>query len=75
MNEYFASPTVDESVLTLSVDDFSSHISVVNINAMAPKLNFHFHPVSEAHVSDILSNLKIRKSTGPDGRYHLSCLK
>ena len=26
-----------------------------------------FHPVSEAHVSDILSNLNIRKSTGPDG--------
>ena len=26
-----------------------------------------FHPVSENHVSDILSNLNIRKSTGPDG--------
>ena len=53
--------------MTLSVDEFSGHISVVNINAMAPKLNFHFHPVSEAHVSDILSNLNIRKTTGPDG--------
>ena len=26
-----------------------------------------FHPVSEAYVSNILSNLNIRKSTGPDG--------
>ena len=67
LNEYFASPAIVESVLTLSADDFSSHISVVSINTKAPKLNFYFQPVSEAQVSDILSNLNIRKSAGPDG--------
>ena len=49
------------------MDDISSLVSVVNINTMAPELNFHFHPVSEDQVSDILSNLTIRKSNGPDG--------
>ena len=60
------SPPINESVLTLSVDEFSSHASVVNIETKAPKLNFYFHPVSVARVSEIVSNLNIKKSAGPD---------
>ena len=67
LNEFFTSPTIDESVLTLSVDEFANHASVVNIETKAPKLNFRFHPVGVARVSEILSNLNIRKSAGPDG--------
>ena len=48
------------------MDDFSSHASVVNIETKAPKLNFYFHPVSVARVSEILSNINVRKSVGPD---------
>ena len=43
LNEYFTSPTINESVLTLFVDEFSSHASVVNIETKAPKFNFYFH--------------------------------
>ena len=67
LNEYFTSPTIKESALTLSVDELSSHAIVVYIEKKAPKLNFHFHPVSAARVSEILSNLNARKSAGPDG--------
>ena len=67
LNKYFTSPTIKESVLTLSVNELSSHAIVVYIETKAPKLNFHFHPVSAARVSEILSNLNARKSAGPDG--------
>ena len=67
LNEYFTSPTIKESVLTLSVDELSSHAIVVYIETKALKLNFYFHPVSVARVSEILSNLSVRKSAGPDG--------
>ena len=30
LNEYFTSPTINESVLTFSVDELSSHVSVVD---------------------------------------------
>ena len=49
------------------MDELCSHASVVNIETNAPKFNFHFHPVSVGPVSEILSNLNIRKSAGPDG--------
>ena len=67
LNEYFTSPTINESVLTFSVDELSSHASVVNIKTKAPRINFYFHPVSMARVSEILSNLNVRKPAGPDG--------
>ena len=67
VNEYFTSPTINESVLTFSVDEVSSHASVVNIETKAPRINFSFHPVSVARVSEILSNLNVRKPAGPDG--------
>ena len=51
----------------MSGDELCSHASVVNVKTNAPKLNFYFHPVSVAPVSEILSNLNIRKSAGPDG--------
>ena len=40
VNEYFTSPTIDESVLALSVDELSSHATVVNVETKAPKLLF-----------------------------------
>ena len=49
------------------MDELSSHASVVNIKTKAPRINFYFHPVSMARVSEILSNLKVRKPAGPDG--------
>ena len=67
LNEYFTSPTINESVLTFSVDELSSHVSVVDIKMKAPRINFYFHPVSMARVSEILSNLNVRKPAGPDG--------
>ena len=67
LNKYFTSPTINDSVLTLSLDELSSHAGVVNIETKAPKLNFHFHSVSAARVSEILSNLNAGKSAGPDG--------
>ena len=67
LNEYFTSPTINESVLTFSVDELSSHASVVNIETKAPRINFYFHPVSVARVSEILSTLNVRKPAGPDG--------
>ena len=66
LNEYFTSPTINESVLTFSVDELSSHASVVNIKMKALRINFYFHPVSMARVSEILSNLNVRKTAGPD---------
>ena len=51
----------------MSVNELSSHASFVNIETKAPKLNFYFHPVSVARVSEILSNLNVRKSAGPKG--------
>ena len=63
----FASPTINESILIFSVDELSSHASVVNIKTTAPRTNFYFHPVSMARVSEILSNLNVRKPVGLDG--------
>ena len=40
LNEYFTSPTINESVLALSVDELSSYASVVNVETKAPKLLF-----------------------------------
>ena len=54
-------------MLTFSVDELSSHVSVVNIKTKAPRINFYFHPVSVARVSEILSNLNVRKPAGPNG--------
>ena len=67
LNECFTSPTINESILSFSVDELSSHASVVNIETKAPRSNFSFHPVSVARVSEILSNLNVRKPAGPDG--------
>ena len=67
LNEHFTSPTIDESLLPSSVDKFSSHASIINIETKAPRINFHFHPASISRVSEILSNLNIRKPAGPDG--------
>lgn len=39
LNDYFTTPTIDESVLTLSVNDFNSHTSVLEIQEKAPKLD------------------------------------
>ena len=74
LNEYFTSPTINESVLTFSVDELSSNASVVDIKTKAPRINFYFHPVSMARLSEILSNLNVRKPAGPT-EYHPSCLK
>ena len=67
LNEYFTSPTINESLLTFSVDELSSHASVVNIETKAPRINFYFHPVRMARVSEILSNLNVRKPAGTNG--------
>lgn len=59
--------TIDESVLAYSVDEFSSHASIINIETKAYRINFYFHPRSVARVSKIISNLNVRKPAGPDG--------
>ena len=41
LKEYITCPTI-ESVLTFSVDELSTHASVVNIEREAPKLIFIF---------------------------------
>ena len=40
LNEYFTSPTINESVLALSVDELSSHASFVNVETKTTKLLF-----------------------------------
>ena len=59
--------SIDESVLAYSVDEFSSHASIINIETKAYRINFYFHPRSVARVSKIISNLNVRKPAGPDG--------
>ena len=41
LNKYFTSPTINDSVLTLSLDELSSHAGVVNIETKAPKPGAH----------------------------------
>ena len=66
-NKYFTTPSIDECLLQLSVDDFMNHASVLTIKNSAQKLDFSFEPVSISRVAESLANLEIRKSAGPDG--------
>ena len=66
-NKYFTTPSIDECLLQLSVDDFMNHPSVLTIKNSAQKLDFSFEPVSISRVAESLANLNIRKSAGPDG--------
>ena len=66
-NKYFTTPSIDECLLLLSVDDFMNHPSVLTIKNSAQKLDFSFEPVSISRVAESLANLNIRKSAGPDG--------
>ena len=66
-NKYFTTPSIDECLLQLSVDDVMNHPSVLTIKNSTQKLDFSFEPVSISLVGESLANLNIRKSAGPDG--------
>ena len=72
-NKHFTTPSIDEYLLQLSVDDFMNHLSVSAIRNSAQKLDFSFEPVSIPCVTESLVNLNIRKSVGQMD-YRPNCL-
>ena len=66
-NNYFTSPVVNEHVLSLSEDDFINHTSVVAISNRSFDLDFSFKQISTELITNLLLNLNVKKSSGPDG--------
>ena len=66
-NDYFSKPVVVDSILNMSEQDFVNHMSVKWITNHCYDFNFSFQQVNTVYITDLLSNLIERKSTGPDG--------
>ena len=66
-NNYFTSPIIKEPILNLSEDDFENHTSVVTIRNQSFDLDFSFEQINSGHIADLLLNLNVKKSAGPDG--------
>ena len=65
-NEYFCSPVIDQNVLKLTEDHFSSHSSVIEILNQGVNLNFSFAVINSEYLNDLLLTLDEKKSCGPD---------
>ena len=61
-NNYFTSPIIKESE-----DNFENHTSVVTIKNQSFDLDFSFEQINSGHIADLLLNLNVKKSAGPDG--------
>ena len=66
-NNYFTSPIIKEPILNFSEDDFENHTSVVTIRNQSFDLDFSFEQINSGHIADLLLNLNVKKSAGPDG--------
>ena len=66
-NEYISTPAIFEFELSLTMEDFENHPSVVLIRNKSFNLDFSFEPVMPAYVADLLIGLNVKKSCGPDG--------
>ena len=66
-NNYFTSPIIKEPILNLSEDDFENRTSVVTIRNQSFNLDFSFEQINSRHIADLLLNLNVKKSAGPDG--------
>ena len=66
-NNYFTSPIIKEPIMNLSEDDFENHTSVVTIRNQSFDLDFSFEQINSGHIAELLLNLNVKKSTGPDG--------
>ena len=66
-NKYFSTPSIDECVLELSLDDFMNFSRVLAIKNSEHKIDFSFEPLSISRVAECLANLNTMKSDGPDG--------
>ena len=67
LNESFANPRIQESVLNLSEDDFTDHPSIVTIKSKHNPLNFSFTEINSETMIAYLSKIEAKKSTGHDG--------
>ena len=66
-NEYISTPAIFEFELSLTMEDFENHPSVVLIRNKSFNLDFSFEPVTPAYVVDLLIGLNVKKSCGPYG--------
>ncbi|CAB4028531.1 Hypothetical predicted protein, partial [Paramuricea clavata] len=66
-NDYFSKPVVEDSILNMSEQDFMNHMSVKSITNRCYDFDFSFQQVNTVYITDLLTNLNERKSTGPDG--------
>ena len=66
-NKYFSTPSIDECVRELSLDDFMNYPRVLAIKNSALKIDFSFEPLSISRVAECLANLNTMKSDGTDG--------
>ena len=57
-NNYFTSPIIKEPIMNLSEDDFENQ---------SFNLDFSFEQINSGHIADLLLNLNVKKSAGPDG--------
>ncbi|CAB4015622.1 Hypothetical predicted protein, partial [Paramuricea clavata] len=66
-NNYFTTPSVEETILNLTEQDFENHISVRAIKEQCHDLYFSFQQINMELVSNLLLNLNEKKASGPDG--------
>jgi hypothetical protein len=66
-NNYFTTPSVEETILNLTEQDFENHVSVRAIKEQCHDLYFSFQQINMELVSNLLLNLNEKKASGPDG--------
>ena len=67
LNDFFASPRIQESVLNLTEEDFSDHPSIATIKNKSYLLDFTFTEIKMEVIIDNLLKLNPKKATGHDG--------
>ena len=67
LNDFFASPRIQESVLNLTEEDFSDHPSIATIKNKSYLLYFPFTEINTEVITDNLLKLNAKKATGHDG--------
>ena len=67
LNDFFASPRIQESVLNLTEEDFSDHPSIATIKNKSYLLDFTFMEIKTEVIIDNLLKLNPKKATGHDG--------
>ena len=67
LNDFFASPRIQESVLNLTEEDFSDHPSIATIKNTSYLLDFTFMEIKTEVKIENLLKLNSKKATGHDG--------